>query len=106
MTDLGAKAEIAALEARVKALELMLETLAGKAYSAHRDFADAMDDMDGVTAWPDGWEVGKDAITVSRLRAVKTASSDLIDRTRQQAALFRREWRRSRRRPLPGKPDA
>lgn len=106
MTETGANADIAALEARVKALELMLETLAGKAYSAHSDFAAAMDNMEGTAAWPDGWEIGKDTIILSRLRAVKTACSDLVDRSRQQSARFRREWKRSGRRPLPEKPDA
>lgn len=99
-------AAVAALEARIKALELMVETLAGKAYGAHSDFAGAMEDMDGPAAWPDGWEIGKDAITVSRLRAVKTACSDLVNRSRQQSARFRREWKRSRRRPSTEKPDA
>jgi hypothetical protein len=89
--------ETARLEARVAALEILVETMMGKLYAAHVDFAEEVEELLDPTSFPTG--DAKDIIGRARLESAFGAAWDRLLKAREQAALFPREWTRPPRRP-------
>lgn len=84
--DKNSRSDPAALEARVAALEILVETMMGKLYAAHDDFAKEIEELLDPISFP-RW----DAPGISdrpRLEAAFRAAWDRLLKAREQAKLF------------------